>query len=28
MSQYLIRSEIIDGEPTSRITSIGFNWTD
>lgn len=26
MSQDLIRSEIIDGEPTSRITSIGFNW--
>lgn len=28
MSQDLIRLEIIDGEPTSRITSIGFNWMD
>ena len=25
-AQQLIRSEIIDGEPTSRITSIGFQW--
>ena len=28
MSQDLIRSESIDGEPTSRITSIGFKWID
>ena len=28
MSQNLIRSESIDGEPTSRITSVGFKWID
>ena len=28
MSQGLIRSEFIDGEPTSRITSVGFKWID
>ena len=28
MSQDLIRSEFIDGEPTSRITSVGFKWID